>query len=47
LLPEKFSEFRLKTPVTANMKFPPMRGDSASWANAVFDEGAVHAADFY
>jgi hypothetical protein len=29
------------------MKFPAMREDSLSWAHPVFDDGAVHAVDFY
>ena len=30
-----------------HMKFPAMREDSLSWAHPVFDDGAVHAVDFY
>jgi hypothetical protein len=30
-----------------HMKFPSIREDSLSWANPVFDEGAVHAIDIY
>ena len=41
----------LRVPVEAaaycHMKFPAIREDSLSWANPVFDEGAVHAIDVY
>jgi hypothetical protein len=30
-----------------HMKFPAIREDSLSWANPVFDEGALHAIDVY
>jgi hypothetical protein len=30
-----------------HMKFPAVREDSLSWAHPVFDDGAVHAVDFY
>jgi len=38
---------RVEGAAYCHMKFPAAREDSLSWANPVFDEGAVHAIDYY